>query len=317
MIEQNINAIQIREIYTLNMLKCLEIDLLLNSGACSRIQYPYQNISSFSSKVNQLIGKNSSIYSVDTALMRLQLDHLLPLSVLSALAGSASMNLSLSDYITRQRGATQASNPPNLMIPLWSKDNGTICRSLFVIADSFRDLDEILSLDPLTVDIDDLIIRGELEEVLSHLKQLNKYKIGMYINLGAYDIASIGVIIKALSIVTIIDTYDPNLSEQKVLLHHRYAPQIRIINDIQDDEHYSTDIYMQDKDILTLSYIMDSVAHLTQKSKSCILIHRTLKGVLASTLVDISCALGITSIYISNPRSEEASQIYNQLIRMG
>lgn len=317
MIEQNIHSIQVRELYTPNMLKCLEVDLLLNSGACSRIQYPYQDIADFSRKINQLIGKDSAIYAVDAALMRLQLDHLLPLSVLAALAASASMNLSLSDYITRQRGVTQASTPPKLMIPLWSKDTGTLCRSLFVIVDSFSELDEVLSLDPLTVDIDDLLIRGELDEVLLHIQHLSKYNLGMYINLGAYDIAAIGVIMKALALVTIMDTYDPNLSEKKILLHHRYASHIRIVNDIQDDEHYSTDIYMQDKDILTLSYLMDSVAHLTQKSKSCILIHRTLKGVLASTLVDLSRALGITAIYISHPRSEEASQIYNQLIRMG
>jgi hypothetical protein len=321
MIDQNINSIKVREIYTSTMLTCLEIDLILNSGACSRIHYPYYSLPAFTTQINQLIGKNSSIYAIDSSLMRMKVDQIFPLSILSALAGAASINQSLRDYITSQMGSFRSHAAPNLMIPLWSKDTGTLCRSLFVILDSLDDLNFLLDIKPFTIDIDDMILQGKLGEVLLYLQKtlgskLGQYKLGMHINLGEYEISDVGMIIKALPLHTIIDTYNPKLSSQKILLHHRYSPELRIISDIQDDEYSSTDIYIHDKDIITLSYVMDCVNHLTDKNKSCILIHRDLQGLLASVLVDISCALGVTDIYISNPHSEAAANIYNQLIRM-
>ena len=198
------------------------------------------------------------------------------------------------------------------------KRQARFCGSLFIILDSVDEVFPLLLLKALDIDLEEMILEGRLEEAILCIQQflgsdLKKYKWGMSVNLKEQYLSALSVVLDSLGVNTLIVTQDTLANPHKLLSQH---PNLRVLSDLSEDEHSNSDVYIQDKDIVTLSYLMDCVTHKVQKNKSCILMHKNLQGMMASILVDVSCALNITHIFISYPRSEAAMTIYNQLIRM-
>ena len=309
----HVNSIKVRSILSTNLEPALEVDCILNSGVSCRLNYKAScTHKELQEKLQALVGKDSKLYDIDANIMKLDMDNVLPFSIMMALASSASRGNSLTSYIS-QSSIKKTSTDLRLLIPIWTDKNAKFLRCLFVI---LEDAQSVVDLPDLSkVDLDKIAVEGGAYRVLEALgNEVYKFSWGLSVDMKGNYLELLDELVNALQIRILINsTSRENKSSSWV--NRRYEEQIQIFTDNTEDESYEAGICLSDQHIPTLSYLADYVHHLNQKHKLLILKNENLKNEISAVLVDAAKAFGIPYIMLKSDWKHDGYYIVNQLTR--
>lgn len=328
MIDHNIELIKIREILDHDLCYVTEVDVILKSGAFSRVQYRY-NKNQLSHQVKSLINKSSALVSIDAELMKLELENILPLSIVVTRAAATSHNQSFIKYLAYHSG--RVVTLPKLIIPIWQVDDAakhytrkcTALRAIYLVLDIVNLRNKIGAIckwmQSKKGKMFSLLNNQEIEtfNLPEYFQDLDiDYLIGCQIDLTDLQIENLDSIIYALKCEIVITTgLNEDNANLSIMMHHRYGHLLQVITQPLVD-HAGLGIIISDDNIVTLSYLADYVKHLNLKSGLCCIMHNRFEGHYAANLADISCALGVSYIVLKDLLSSDSYLIINQLLRI-